>query len=338
MRRLSFVVLLVCTLLNQSLVYATPVATNSCEDFMNSEPWAPGKAAITLDHKLDFVETAVRSQSRHALDGIEVARRIGAEKQKIEKHLSGINFERLTPNNILTIHDHIAQLPFTVRKQLYLKLTGNGHLAEENFNTTRIANDLMKKGLIRFVKENGGIQDEHIRDHYRVYMKKYFPLVNLIFASIYTAFTGFDLPAVISNFQSLFNSNYSAVGFLSLPEKVQEDIFLNGLVKVAPETRESLRTKSYLSLNYEITSKIMNTIGTLIALAFLLDQLSHHFLGFTFGNVFDDIFNRNQIEEAAYESVTSGMTASGIPFDETYVRAQIHQQSLRTIEIEKNEH
>lgn len=336
MRKFSLVTLLILAIFNQSIALAEVPEVKSCEYLFNPK-WVRGTTPVTTTHKLYYIEDAIRSKSQNAFDGMDLVLKEGKHRTKLEKHLSKIDFERLTPNHVLSIHEHIAALPFPVRKQLYLIMTKRGHLAEEDFNTARIADDLMQSGLAEFIKENGGIHDRDIRDHYRVYLKKYYPMLSLIFASVYSVFTVFELPALISNFQGLFNPEISAVHFRALPEKVQEDILINGLANTSIETTRTLRLKSFLSLDYEITSKVIQTLGTLIALAFLLDQLSHHYLGYTIGNVFDDIVHREDLEEATYQVLSTGLVP-GKDFDESLVRKQIHKMSLNKIETQLSEH
>ncbi len=339
MKNFNIIAILVMTMLNQNIAFADSM---SCQEFVSRQEgtviWTPGTVPIAVEHKIAFVEHAIRTKTQAAFNGMEVPRKTGKARAKLEKHLKGIDFKTLTPNNLVTIHDHIAELPYSVRKQLYLKFTGKNIEAEENLSTVRFANSLSKGGLVQFVKENGLIEDKDIRDHYRVYIKKYFPLLNFAFSTVLAVLEGFSLPAVISSFQSLFNSKDYSNGFKKLPQHVQEDIFLNGIVNAAPETREALRVHSLVTLNNHIVSHIVNTLGTLMALAFILDQLSHHYLHYTFGNVYDDIFNGQELEDAAYLAITSGLNERGVSFDETYVRAEIHKKNLAEIITEKSEH
>ncbi len=323
--------ILVFILLNHSVAVAElhTIKIKSCENLF-SPVWMVGTIPTSTAQKLYYIEAAGRFNTKSALDETAVAFKGGKRQAALENKISNFDFARLTPDNLAAIHSHIARLPFSLRKQLLLKLTKNGYLAEENFNTTRIANELMRQGLAQFLEENGGIQDRDIRDHYKVYLRKYFPLLNFLVGSLYSVVTVFELPALIANFNSFFNSRYNAVHFLALPLRVQEDIFLHGLEHMAPDTRNTLRVKSFLSMNYAIASKIIQTIGPLIALAFMLDQLSHHYLGFTLGQVFDDIVHREDLEEATYQILTSGFV-SGRDFDEALVRRQIHEMGLGEI-------
>ncbi len=318
-------VLLVSALLNQSIAFAAPVEAGKCQDLFLATTLKPQ----TVEEKLAFIEFGIRSSYGNSFRDMDITQKSGVSQRGIEKLLGLLDFERLTKNQILLILSRVSQSPMPLHKQLILRLKGKKYLVQNDLDTVSLANDLMRQGLMGFVEDIGQLQERGFRDHFMIYVQKYFPFIRMALTSVDSLFSLLQVASLSSKFKSTWNPEFNFIEFKNLNARAQQDIFVNGFVYTQDNTRISLGRRPALALEYQMTVRLISVIFAMIALTMTLDQLHRKIVGMPPSHYFEDLLNTKFFEEATLKLYESGMIGAGRKVDEEKVREKIHRQVKR---------
>ena len=321
----AFRVFLVTTLLSQSLAFGAPVHAGKCEDLFLATTLKPK----TVEEKLAFIEFGIRSSYGNAFKDMDITQKNGVSPRGLEKLVSLLDFERLTKNQILLILSRVSLSPLPLHRQLILRLQGKKYLVQNDLDTVSFANDLMRLGLMGFVDDIGQLQERGFRDHFMIYVQKYFPFIRMALTSVDSVFSLLQVASLSSKFKSTWNPEFDFMEFKDLSAQAQQDIFINGFIYTQDNTRISMGRRPGLALGFQMTARLLSVIFAMIALTMTLDQMHRKIAGMPPSHYFEDLIDTKFFEEATLKLYESGMIGAGLKVDEEKVRALIHKEVKR---------
>ncbi len=299
--------------------------TRSCESLFSSPSDIPSSVA----EKLAYIEKAIRSGSRNAFKDIELTEINGVPNVGLQRLVSVIDFEDITKNQILLILSRISKSNMSVHKQLLLKLQGKKHLAQNDLNTMSLANDLMYESFLDFVSSTGNLQDRDVRDHFMIYVQKFFPFIRFGLTNVSSVFSLLQVANLSNKFRSALNPENNFVYFSKLSPEAQQRILEEGLLETQDETRLDLGRRSGFALNYQMTMRSISLLFAIVALVLTIDEIERNIHGKPGSHYFDDLIKSQFFQEIVFHVYLATLidVDNAKPIDEKSVRLKIQQET-----------
>jgi hypothetical protein len=312
-------------LINGFAVAAIRPAELSCQDLF-LDP------ILSTTEKLNFIDEGIRSESRLAFENYNILPQDPRGQKQLRRYLRKLDFEKIRSNQILKIAQIISDRHAPLFGQIKLVMQRRFGEAKANIVLNRLANQLAFMSLYQAFEKGGRIQDLGLLTRYKVLVRQHFPVVHTLGAtafSIYSVYTGITA----GNFRGLDLPQLQLLKYKDLPAQLQDQI-LDGIYKSIPDVIAKTGRRASIETVYDMTYRTFYMGLTVVTIAMIANMISEKMFGYRPNDVFDDIFFRDALESAAVDSIITGLSETGVNFDETYVRQQVHEMSLKNLKAQ----